>query len=151
MKDYIEERTIEVANYIIENKSTVRAAAKYFNISKSTIHKDVNERTTRKFIKQNKRQTKRPHKLDSGAESRFDTVVFLGAEVLRRKIGNTVSERRQRCDHHVVQLDRSGIPRHDCGTEAVDNALNRDITDRDKALLQNTRDGNDGKTSEMPT
>ena len=44
MKDYIEERTIEVANYIIENKSTVRAAAKYFNISKSTIHKDITER-----------------------------------------------------------------------------------------------------------
>ena len=44
MKDYIEERTIEVANYIIENKCTVRAAAKHFNISKSTIHKDVHER-----------------------------------------------------------------------------------------------------------
>ena len=44
MKDYIEERTIEVANYIIENKSTVRAAAKHFNISKSTIHKDITER-----------------------------------------------------------------------------------------------------------
>ena len=41
MKDYIEERTIEVANYIIENKCTVRACAKYFNISKSTIQKDV--------------------------------------------------------------------------------------------------------------
>ena len=38
VKDYIEERTIEVANYIIENKSTVRAAATHFNISKSTIH-----------------------------------------------------------------------------------------------------------------
>ena len=44
MKDYIEERTIEVANYIIENKCTVRAAAKHFNISKSTIHKDIAER-----------------------------------------------------------------------------------------------------------
>ena len=44
MKDYIEERTIEVANYIIENKYTVRAAAKHFNISKSTIHKDITER-----------------------------------------------------------------------------------------------------------
>ncbi|MBR4891350.1 MAG: sporulation transcriptional regulator SpoIIID [Clostridia bacterium] len=44
MKDYIEERTIEVANYIIENKCTVRAAAKHFNISKSTVHKDVAER-----------------------------------------------------------------------------------------------------------
>ena len=44
MNEYIEERTIEVANYIIENKSTVRAAAKHFNISKSTIHKDITER-----------------------------------------------------------------------------------------------------------
>jgi len=44
MKDYIEERTIEVANYIIKNKSTVRSAAKHFNISKSTIHKDITER-----------------------------------------------------------------------------------------------------------
>ncbi len=44
MKDYIEERAIELAAYIIENKSTVRAAAKEFNISKSTVHKDVTER-----------------------------------------------------------------------------------------------------------
>jgi len=47
MKDYIEERTIEVANYIIENKSTVRAAAKHFNISKSTVHKDISERLSK--------------------------------------------------------------------------------------------------------
>ena len=44
MKDYIEERVLELAHYIIENKSTVRAAAKEFNISKSTVHKDVTER-----------------------------------------------------------------------------------------------------------
>lgn len=44
MKDYIEERTIEVANYIIKNKPTVRAAAKHFNISKSTVHKDLTVR-----------------------------------------------------------------------------------------------------------
>ena len=44
MNDYIEERTIELANYIIENKCTVRAAAKHFNISKSTVHKDITER-----------------------------------------------------------------------------------------------------------
>ena len=44
MKGYIEKRTIELANYIIENKCTVRAAAKHFNISKSTVHKDITER-----------------------------------------------------------------------------------------------------------
>ena len=44
MKDYIEERVFELAHYIIENKCTVRATAKKFNISKSTVHKDVTER-----------------------------------------------------------------------------------------------------------
>jgi len=40
----IEERACELANYIIENNTTVRAAAKRFGISKSTVHKDVTER-----------------------------------------------------------------------------------------------------------
>lgn len=44
MKTYIEERTIELANYIVENKCTVRDAAKKFGISKSTVHKDITER-----------------------------------------------------------------------------------------------------------
>ena len=44
MKDYIEERAIELAEFIIKNKATVRSAAKEFNISKSTVHKDVTER-----------------------------------------------------------------------------------------------------------
>ena len=44
MKDYIEERAVEIANYIIENNATVRQTAKQFRISKSTVHKDVTER-----------------------------------------------------------------------------------------------------------
>lgn len=44
MKDYIEERAMELAHYIIENESTVRATAKKFNISKSTVHKDITDR-----------------------------------------------------------------------------------------------------------
>lgn len=46
MKEYIEERAIEIANYIIENNATVRQTAKAFGISKSTVHKDVTERLT---------------------------------------------------------------------------------------------------------
>ena len=38
MKGYIEERAVELANYIIERKTTVRAAAKKYGISKSTVH-----------------------------------------------------------------------------------------------------------------
>ena len=44
MKDYIEERAVEIAHYIIETKATVRQTAKKFGISKSTVHKDVTER-----------------------------------------------------------------------------------------------------------
>ena len=44
MKDYIEKRAIELAQYIIENNTTVRKTASVFNISKSTVHKDVHER-----------------------------------------------------------------------------------------------------------
>ena len=44
MKDYIEERAVEIAYYIIENQATVRQTAKKFKISKSTVHKDVTER-----------------------------------------------------------------------------------------------------------
>lgn len=38
MNEPIEERTVKLAEYIIENKATVRAAAKKFGISKSTVH-----------------------------------------------------------------------------------------------------------------
>ena len=44
MKEYIEERAIAIANYIIESNATVRQTAKKFGISKSTVHKDVTER-----------------------------------------------------------------------------------------------------------
>ena len=44
MREYIEERAVEIANYIIENNATVRQTAKKFGVSKSTVHKDVTER-----------------------------------------------------------------------------------------------------------
>jgi len=44
LKDYIEERAVEIGNYIIKTKATVRQTAKKFGISKSTVHKDVTER-----------------------------------------------------------------------------------------------------------
>jgi len=35
---------VELAHYLIENRTTVRAAAKKFGVSKSTVHKDLSER-----------------------------------------------------------------------------------------------------------
>lgn len=43
----IEERVEALANYIIETKSTVRAAAKIFGVSKSTVHVDITKRLER--------------------------------------------------------------------------------------------------------
>lgn len=44
LKDYIEERALGIANYIIEHNATVRQTAKAFGVSKSTVHKDVTDR-----------------------------------------------------------------------------------------------------------
>ncbi|MBQ9728812.1 MAG: sporulation transcriptional regulator SpoIIID [Clostridia bacterium] len=44
MWDYIEERALKCAEYIIETGCTVRACSAHFSISKSTVHKDVSER-----------------------------------------------------------------------------------------------------------
>jgi len=44
LKGNMEERAEQLAQYIIENQTTVRAAAQKFGISKSTVHKDISER-----------------------------------------------------------------------------------------------------------
>ena len=44
MREDMEQRACDLAVYIIENRTTVRAAAKKFGISKSTVHKDLSER-----------------------------------------------------------------------------------------------------------
>lgn len=44
MREDIEQRACDIAAYLIAEKGTVRAAAKQFGISKSTVHKDMTER-----------------------------------------------------------------------------------------------------------
>lgn len=44
MKDYIEQRVVELARYIVENNATVRQTAGQFAVSKSTVHKDIRGR-----------------------------------------------------------------------------------------------------------
>lgn len=44
MHDTFEERACELALYVVEHNTTVRAAAKHFGISKSTVHKDLSQR-----------------------------------------------------------------------------------------------------------
>jgi putative DeoR family transcriptional regulator (stage III sporulation protein D) len=42
--DYIHQRVLEISNYIVETRATVRQVARNFGVSKSTVHKDVTER-----------------------------------------------------------------------------------------------------------
>ena len=44
MKGRMEDRAERLAEYIIENRATVRRAAEKFGVSKSTVHKDLSER-----------------------------------------------------------------------------------------------------------
>ena len=41
------ERCVLLAAYLVENKSTVRAVAAHFGISKSTVHKDITQNLKR--------------------------------------------------------------------------------------------------------
>ena len=57
MRTDIEERACDLALYIIEHRGTVRAAAKQFGISKSTVHKDLSQRLylqVKEILEQNK-------------------------------------------------------------------------------------------------
>lgn len=47
MKGNMEERAVQLAQFIIERETTVRAAARQFGVSKSTVHKDVSQRLKR--------------------------------------------------------------------------------------------------------
>ncbi len=47
MADNMEKRACDLAVYIIENRTTIRAAARHFGISKSTVHKDLTGRLQR--------------------------------------------------------------------------------------------------------
>lgn len=44
MNSLIIKRVIDEANYILDTKETIREIAKVFNVSKSTVHKDLHER-----------------------------------------------------------------------------------------------------------
>ncbi len=66
MRWNVDERCIELARYIVTNNATVRAAAKNYGVSKSTVHKDVTDRlkqcdlilynAVKRVLDENKRQ-----------------------------------------------------------------------------------------------
>ena len=82
MQDYIEDRVMEISNYIIDTRATVRQVANVFGVSKSTVHKDVTERLP--LI--NSYMAKETKKiLDSNKAERH----LRGGEATRRKYSST--------------------------------------------------------------
>jgi putative DeoR family transcriptional regulator (stage III sporulation protein D) len=82
MQDYIQRRVLEICAYILETQATVRQAAQVFNVSKSTVHKDMTERlpSLNKKLAQKVRQV-----LDINKAARH----LRGGEATRRKYKET--------------------------------------------------------------
>ena len=96
MKGQPEERAVLLAEYIIENNSTVRAAARAFGISKSTVHKDVSQRlkaispalyqSCRQVLQTNKSQ----RHIRGGLATREKYALIKAREAARRKRGTVM-------------------------------------------------------------
>ena len=100
-------------------------------------------------IKCHQRHAQRPDEFDTSPKAGLDAIIFAGPEVLRRIVGNTVAERGKGRDNHVVELHRRRVACHDGRAEAVDDALDDDVADGNKALLQDARNGDDREPSKM--
>lgn len=77
-EQYIENRIIDEANYIVREFSTVRETAKCFGVSKSTIHKDV---------------TKRLPEINSGLAEEVAIIMELNAEEKHIRGGNSTKNK----------------------------------------------------------
>ena len=99
MKHDIEQRACDLAVYIIENRTTVRAAAKQFGISKSTVHKDLTERLpqynrplslqVQAILQQNRtpypRRAGHPAKIHGRAAQRGGVTAYWPSRAVRRR------------------------------------------------------------------
>lgn len=76
MTDTMEDRACELGNYIVEHKATVRAVARKFGVSKSSVHKDVTsrlywiDRSLYEQVRQVLEENKRERHLRGGAATR---------------------------------------------------------------------------------
>ena len=78
MREYIRRRVLEITDHMLETRATVRQTARLFNVSKSTVHKDVTERLP-SISKQLARKVKKI--LDQNKAERH----IRGGEATRRK------------------------------------------------------------------
>lgn len=102
----------------------------------------MDERSAAEHIQKCHWKTQRPDELQPRTKALFDAGQLSRANVLRGIVGNAVSERGKRGNDEVIELHARGVARDDAGAEGVDHALQNNIADGNKALLQHTRNGN---------
>lgn len=78
MKKEITERILEEANYIIKTEKTMREIASDYNVSKSTVHKDLSERLKKVDYSLSKN-------VDEIIQDHLDTRHLRGGEVTRQR------------------------------------------------------------------
>lgn len=86
MKAYIKERTLQEANHILETNDTIRATAKIYNLSKSTVHNDL----SRRLKEIDKTKYKQIHKI---LEENFSEKHIRGGESTKLKYKKIEEER----------------------------------------------------------
>ena len=118
-------------------------------LPRGALKEDVYKWLPGEHIKCHQRHAQRPDEFDTSPKAGLDAIIFAGPEVLRRIVGNAVAERGKGRDNHVVELHRRRVARHDGSSKAVDDALDDDVADGNKALLQDARNGDDREPSKM--
>ena len=101
MRDYIEERAIHIAQYIVDNGATVRQTARQFGVSKSTVHKDV----TQRLIQINPRLA-------------FQTRIILDINKSERHIRGGMAT-REKYRHHTQNVTFSSNIHAPCGNTCL--------------------------------
>ena len=99
-------------------------------------HKEQQKPSAADNVEEDERNRDDPDHFQACLETGVNTVELFGTVVLSGIIGHSVSNRRERSDHQVVQFDTGRIACHDSRSEAVDGALYDDISDGNEALLQ---------------
>ena len=108
MRDYIEERAIHIAQYIVDNGAKVRQTARQFGVSKSTVHKDV----TQRLIQINPRLA-------------FQTRIILDINKSERHIRGGMAT-REKYRHHTQNVTFSSNIHAPCGNTEYSDTHSKD-------------------------
>ena len=88
--------------------------------------------------KQAQRQAQHPHHFEPRPEAVLHPGKLLRSDILGGIVGDAVAQGGEGGDDQVVELDRCRVAGNHTGPKAINHALNHNIANGDKTLLQNT-------------